>query len=94
MPKLVALDEDQDTVIVPADKDADKDFFQDSERQSAVKQKYESEIKQAPWNPQANSEHPLMKLGDMIPKATQCMKVSGKTVIQTFCRGLMQPQKN
>ena len=81
MPELVAIDEDQDTVIVPADQNADKDFLQDSERQSAVKQKYESEIKQAPWNPQANSENPLtnpqansenplMKLGDMIPKAT------------------------
>ena len=70
MPELVAIDEDQDIVIVPADQNADKDFFQDSERQSAVKQKYESEIKQAPWNPQANSENPLMKLGDMIPKAT------------------------
>ena len=81
MPELVDIDEDQDTMIVPADQNADKDFFQDSERQSAVKQKYESEIKQAPWNPQANSENPLMnpqansenplmKLGDMIPKAT------------------------
>ena len=57
-------------MIVPADQDADKDFFQDSERQSAVQQKYEGEIKQAPWNPQADSDHPLTKLGDMIPKAT------------------------
>ena len=81
MPKLVDIDEDQDTVIVPADQNADKDFFQDSERQSAIKQKYKGEIKQTPWNPQANSENllmnpqansenPLMKLGDMIPKAT------------------------
>ena len=70
MPELVDIDEDQDTVIVPADQNADKDFFQDSERQSAVKQKYESEIKQAPWNPQANSENPLTKFGDLIPKAT------------------------
>ena len=70
MPELVAIDEDQDTMTVPADQDADKDFFQDSERQSVVKQKYESEIKQASWNPQANSKNPLMKLGDMIPKAT------------------------
>ena len=80
MPELVDIDEDQDTVIVPADQNADKDFFQDSERQSVVKQKY-GEIKQAPWNPQtnpenpltnpqANPENPLMKLGDMIPKAT------------------------
>ena len=45
MPELVALDEDQDTMIVPANQDADKDFFQDSERQSAVRQKYEGEIK-------------------------------------------------
>ena len=49
MPELVDIDEDQDTVIVPADQNADKDFFQDSERQSIVKQRYESEIKQAPW---------------------------------------------
>ena len=68
MPELVDIDKDQDTVIVPANQNADKDFFQDSERQAAVKQKYEGEIKQAPWNPQANSENPLMKLGDMIPK--------------------------
>ena len=85
MPELVDIDEDQDTVIVPADQNADKDFFQDSERQSAVKQKYESEIKQAPWNPQANSENPLTnpqansenpltKLGDLIPKATPVYK--------------------
>ena len=78
LPRLVTSDEDQDTAInqgrkspeVPADQDADKDFFQDSERQSAVQQKYGSEIKQAPWNPQANSDNPLMKLGDMIHKAT------------------------
>ena len=70
MPELVDINEDQDTMIVPANQNADKDIFQDSDRQSAVKQKYESEIKQAPWNPQANSENPLMKLGDMIPKAT------------------------
>ena len=81
MPELVDIDEDKDTVIVPADQNADKDFFQDSERQSAVKQKYKGEIKEAPWNPQANSENPLtnpqansenplMKLGDTIPKAT------------------------
>ena len=48
MPELVDIDEDQDTMIVPADQNADKDFFKDSERQSAVKQKYDSEIKQAP----------------------------------------------
>ena len=36
IPGLVTPDEDQDTVIVPANQDADKDFFQDSERQSAV----------------------------------------------------------
>ena len=71
IPGLVTPDKDQDTVIVvPADQNADKDFFQDSERQSAVQQKYESEIKQAPWNPQADSDNPLTKLGDMIPKAT------------------------
>ena len=49
MPELVDINEDQDTVIVPANQNADKDFFQDSERQSAVKQKYEGEIKQAPF---------------------------------------------
>ena len=36
LPRLVTPDVDQDTVIVPADQDADKDFFQDSKRQSAV----------------------------------------------------------
>ena len=52
MPELVDIDEDQDTVtVVPADQNADKDFFKDSERQSEVKQKYDSEIKQAPWTP-------------------------------------------
>ena len=70
MPELVDIDEDQDTMIVPADQNANKDFFKDSERQSAVKQKYDSEIKQAPWTPHTDSDHPLMKLGDMIPKAT------------------------
>ena len=71
MPKLVDIDEDQDTVIVvPANQNADKDFFKDPERQSAVKQKYNSEIKQAPWTPQTDSDNPLMKIGDMIPKAT------------------------
>ena len=58
MPELVDIDEDQDTAIVPANQNADKDFFQDSERQSVVKQKYKGEIKQAPWNPQANLKTP------------------------------------
>ena len=52
LPGLVTPDEDQDSMMtqgrkspeVPADQDADKDFFQDSKRQSAVQQKYESEI--------------------------------------------------
>ena len=71
MPELVDIDEDQDTVIVvPANQNADKDFFKDSERQSTIKQKYDSEIKQAPWTPQTDSDNPLMKIGDMIPKAT------------------------
>ena len=79
MPELVDIDEDQDTVtMVPADQNADKDFFKDSERQSEVKQKYDSEIKQAPGTPQTasdnqsdnHSDNPLMKLGDLIPKAT------------------------
>ena len=75
MPELVDIDEDQDTVIVvPADQNADKDFFKDSERQSKVKQKYDSEIKQAPWTPQTDSDNPLMKLGDLIPKATPVYK--------------------
>ena len=75
MPELVDIDEDQDTVtVVPADQNADKDFFKDSERQSEVKQKYDSEIQQAPWTPQTDSDNhsdkPLMKLGDLIPKAS------------------------
>ena len=78
LPRLVTPDEDQDTMTtqerkspeVPADQDADKDFFHDSERQLAVRQKYGSEIKQAPWNPQADSDNPLTKLGDMIDRAT------------------------
>ena len=61
-------------IVVPADQNADKDFFKDSERQSKVKQKYDSEIKQAPWTPQTDSDNhsdnPLMKIGDLIPKAT------------------------
>ena len=56
MPELVDIDKDQDTVtVVPADQNADKDFFKDSERQSEVKQKYNSEKKQAPWTPQTVS---------------------------------------
>ena len=71
MPELVDIDQDQDTmIVVPADQNADKDFFKDSERQSAIKQKYNSEIKQAPWTPQTDSDNPLTKIGDMIPKAT------------------------
>ena len=35
-----------------------------------VGQKFGSEIAQAPWNPLADSDNPLMKLGDMISKAT------------------------
>ena len=78
LPGLVTPDEDQDTMTtqerkspeVPADQDADKEFFHDSERQLVVQQKYGSEIKQAPWNSQADSDNPLMKLGDMIHKAT------------------------
>ena len=87
MPELVDIDEDQDTMtVVPADQNTDKDFFKDSERQSKVKKKYDSEIKQAPWTPQTasdnqsdnqsdnhsdnHSDNPLMKIGDLIPKAT------------------------
>ena len=58
MPELVDIDEDQYTMTeVPADQHADKDFFKDSERQSEVKQKYNSEIKQAPWTPQTASDN-------------------------------------
>ena len=75
MPELVDIDEDQDTeTVVPADQNADKDFFKDSERQSEVKQKYNHEIMQAPWTPQTQSDNqsdnPVMKLGDLIPKVT------------------------
>ena len=75
MPELVDIEEDQDIVtVVPADQNADKDFFKDSARQSEVKQKYDNEIKQAPWTPQNDSDNhsdnPLTKLGDLIPKAT------------------------
>ena len=61
-------------------------FSKDSERQSKVKQKYDSEIKQAPWTPQTtsdnpsdnqsnnHSDNPLTKLGDLIPKATPVYK--------------------
>ena len=87
IPELVDIDEDQDTeTVVPADQNADKDFFKDSERQSKVKQKYDSEIKQAPWTPLTesddhsdnqsdnhsddHSDNPLTKLGDLISKAT------------------------
>ena len=103
LPGLVTPDEDQDTMTtqerkspeVPANQNADKDFFHDSERQLVVQQKYGSEITQAPWNPQADSDNPLMKLGDMIDKATPVfMEDSGKIMIQTFCQGLMLPQKN
>ena len=75
MPELVDIEEDQDTeTVVPADQNADKDFFKNSARQSEVQQKYDSEIKQAPWTPQNDSDNhsdnPLTKIGDMIPKAT------------------------
>ena len=78
LPGLVTPDEDQDTMTtqgrkspeVPADQDADRDFFQDSERQLVVWQKFGSEIAQAPWNPLADSDNPLMKLGDMVNRAT------------------------
>ena len=54
---LVTPDEDQDTLTtqgkkspgVPADQDADRDFFHDSERQLVVQQKFGNEIAQAPW---------------------------------------------
>ena len=58
-PDLVTLDEDQDTMTtqgrkspeVPANQDADKDFFHDSERQLVVRQKFGSEIKTSPLEP-------------------------------------------
>ena len=78
LPRLVTPDEDQDTLItqgqnspgVPANQDADRDFFHDSERQLVVQQKFGNEIAQAPWNPLADSDDPLSKLGDMVNKAT------------------------
>ena len=78
LPRLVTPDEDQDTLTtqgkkspgVPADQDADRDFFHDSERQLVVQQKFGNEIAQAPWNPLADSDDPLLKLGDMVNKAT------------------------
>ena len=78
LPRLVTPDEDQDTLTtqgkkspgVLADQDADRDFFHDSERQLVVQQKFGNEIAQAPWNPLADSDNPLSKLGDMVNKAT------------------------
>ena len=78
LPRLVTPDEDQDTLTtqekkspgVPANQDADRDFFHDSERQLVVQQKFGNEIVQAPWNPPADSDNPLSKLGDMVNKAT------------------------
>ena len=77
-PELVTPDEDQDTLTnqekesqgVPADLSADKDFFHDSDRQLVVQQKFGREIALAPWNPRADSDDPLSKLGDMVNKAT------------------------
>ena len=52
--------------------------FSDLGRQSELKQKYDSEIKQAPWTSQTasdnHSDNPLMKIGDLIPKATPVYK--------------------
>ena len=60
------VDIDEDTmIVVPADQNANKDFFKDSERQSVVKQKYDSEIKQAPWTPQTDSDNPLTKINKL-----------------------------
>ena len=75
---MVTPDEDQDTLTtqekkspgVPANQDADRDFFHDSERQLVVQQKFGDEIVQAPWNPLADSDDPLSKLGDMVNKAS------------------------
>ena len=67
---LVTPDKDQDTVIVPANKMLIRTFSRILKDSQQFDTKYESEIKQAPWNPQADSDYPLMKLGDMIPKAT------------------------
>ena len=78
LPGLVTPDEDQDTLTtqgkkspgVPADQYADRDFLHDFERQLVVQQKFGNEIAQAPWNPPADSDNPLSKLGDMVNKAT------------------------
>ena len=78
-PGLVTPDEDQDTMTtqerkspeVPANQDADKDFFHDSERQLVVQQKFGSEMKPSPLGTlRLTLTTPLTKLGDMINKAT------------------------
>ena len=55
---------------MPADLSANKDFFHDSDRQLVVQQKFGREIALAPWNPRADSDDPLSKLGDVVNKAT------------------------
>ena len=68
---------------VPADQGADKDFFHDSERQLVVQQKFGSEITEAPCNPQADSDNPLTKLGDMMHK-TDSMQRTPTPVSQSL----------
>ena len=78
LPDLVTPNEEEDSTInqmqkspeAPADLDANKDFFRDTDRQLVVQQQFRNEIAQAPWNPPADSDNPLSKLEDMVSKAT------------------------
>ena len=54
----------------PADLDANKDFFRDTDRQLVVQQQFRNEIAQAPWTPPVDSGSPLSKLEEMVNKAT------------------------
>ena len=46
---------------VPADSSADKNHFQDVDRQDSLRQKLGNELRQAPWN-EGTSGQPLTKL--------------------------------
>ena len=46
---------------VPADVNADKDHFQDVDRQDTLRQKLGNELRQAPWN-EGTSEQPMQEL--------------------------------
>ena len=64
------MNQEKESQGVPADLTTDTDFFHDSDRQLVVQQKFGKEIASAPWIPQADSDDPLSKLGDMVSKAT------------------------